>query len=210
MKKIITFLLCCAMLASIISCNKNDDIVLNNSSKTTSNTDLTLTEDSKNDTSINNSISNETASISEVLIDILQKQYTWHDFSVTYPQYEVTAQSPEAMNIVVEEFENVVFVFSGNSEDNILEYKMASVNAAGDVLLPKHFGKNFDRIIAEEAECASYVLSDDLMQHLYKYEDIFIYRDNFYYYIRGFRHSNTLTKEHIAMFLYDETHKRPW
>lgn len=115
-----------------------------------------------------------------------------------------------AVNIIIPEFENVVFVFSGNLEDNISEYKMVSINASGNVLLPEYFGKTFDQIITEEGNRVSYTLSDDLMQHLYKYEDIYIYRDDFYYYIRGYRHLNELTSEHIAMLRYDENQKRPW
>lgn len=148
--------------------------------------------------------------LSETLNDILQKQYAWKDFAAAYPQYEIIAQSAIAMNITVPEFENVVFVFSGALDEDVSEYKMASVNAPGDVLLPDHFGKTFEKIIEEEKERASYVISDDLMQHLYKYEYIYIYRDDFYYFIRGFRHSNALSSEHIAMFRYNENHKRPW
>ena len=87
---------------------------------------------------------------------------------------------------------------------------MVSVNADGNILLPEHFGKNFDQIIVDEGDRASFVLTDELMQHLYKYEDIYIYREDFYYYIRGYVHMNNLTSEHIAMFRYDENHMRPW
>ena len=87
---------------------------------------------------------------------------------------------------------------------------MVSINAPGNVLLPEYFGKTFDQIISEDPKRISYILSDDLMQHLYKYEHIFIYREDFYYYIRGYRHSNELTSEHIAMLRYDENQKRPW
>ena len=89
------------------------------------------------------------------------------------------------MNIVVPEFENVVFVFSGDLNTDISSYQMASVNAGGDILLPEHFGKTFDQIIAEESDHASYVLSDDIIPHSYKYEYVYIYRNDFYYFIRG-------------------------
>jgi len=158
----------------------------------------------------NNTSSSQNSSLSVILNDILQQQYTWSEFNAIYPQYKITAQSPIAMNVVVPEFENVIFVFAGDLDDNISEYKMASANAGGDVLLPEHFGKTFDQILSEEAVSASAEPSSEFMQHLYKYETIYIYREDFYYYIRGYRHTNELTSEHIAMFRYDESHNRPW
>lgn len=202
MKNILLCFLCCAMLFSTVSCNKSGKT---NSEKTNDLIQISDIEDS-----VTNYIGNESTSIVEKLNKILQKKYTWTIFSAIYPQHEITAQSTLSMNVIVPEFENVVFVFSGALTSNISEYKMVSVNAGGDILLPEYLNKTFDEIISKESECANYVLSDDLMQHLYKYEDIYIYRDNFYYYIRGFRHLNKLTSDHIAMFLYDETHKRPW
>ncbi len=157
-----------------------------------------------------NNTSSQNKSMSVILNDILQQQYTWSEFNAIYPQYEITAQSPIAMNVVVPEFENVIFVFAGDLNDNVSEYKMASANAGGDVLLPEHFGKTFDQILSEEADSASFEPSDEIMQHLYKYETIYIYREDFYYYIRGFRHTNELISENIAMFRYDESHPRPW
>ncbi len=212
MKKAILVLLCCAMLTTIVSCNKNNDIDLEtpDAVKDTANENIQQLKNINNKIADTNTSSAQNKSMSAILNDILQQQYKWSDFNVIYPQYEIKAQSSIAINVTIPEFENVVFVFSGNLNDNISEYKIASINAAGDILLPEHFGKTFDQILSEEAAHASYVPSDELMQHLYKYEDIYIYRDNFYYYIRGYRHLNELTSEHIAMLYYSESHKRPW
>lgn len=209
MKKAILALLGFVILIATVSCNKSDDINLEN---TNSNEVTKLPEFMSDDTTSLNTEDalDEHESLSETLNDILQKQYAWKEFAIAYPQFEIIAQSAIAMNITVPEFENVVFVFSGALDEDISEYKMASVNAPGDVLLPEHSGKTFEKIIEEENERSSYVISDDFMQHLYKYEYIYIYRDDFYYFIRGFRHSNALSSEHIAMFRYDENHKRPW
>ena len=212
MKKIIIALLCCAMLMLTISCCKNDNINL----KTANTVKDTTSENIQQYENINNKVynanisSSQNKSISKILNNILQQQYKWSDFKVIYPKYEITAQSSIAINVTIPEFENIVFTFSGNLSDNISEYKMASVNAPGDILLLEHFGKAFDQILLEEAAHASCIPADELMQHLYKYEYIYIYRDDFYYYIRGYRHLNELTSEHIAMFCYSESHKRSW
>ena len=157
-----------------------------------------------------NNTSSQNKSMTAILNDILQQQYTWSEFNAMYPQHKITAQSPIAMNVAVPEFENVIFVFAGDLNDNISEYKMASANAGGDVLLPEHFGKTFDQILSEEVASASADLTSEIMQHLYKYETIYIYREDFYYYIRGYRHGPKLTSDHIAMFRYDENHPRPY
>ena len=214
-KTVLSVLLCGALLSTATSFNRSNAIYSNNS------TDSQFLEENTSAhtqqiENINNKIADVNTSLSQnksmsaILNDILQKQYIWSEFNAIYPQYEITAQSPIAMNVVVPEFENVIFVFSGDLNDNISEYKMASANAGGDVLLPEHFGKTFDQILSEEADSASFEPSDEIMQHLYKYETIYIYREDFYYYIRGFRHTNELISENIAMFLYDESHPRPW
>lgn len=182
------------------------DTFLQNPSDTTKKSGILFIPATKN---LNNT-SFQNKSMSIILNDILQQQYTWSEFNAIYPQYEITAQSTIAMNIVVPEFEDVIFVFAGDLNDPVSEYKMASANAGGDILLPEHFGKTFDQILSEEADSASFVPTDEIMQHLYKYEDIYIYREDFYYYIRGYRHTNELISENIAMFLYDENHPRPY
>ena len=198
-------------MLSIVSCKKNDDMDLEmtDAVKDTANENIQHLKNINNKIADANTSLSQNRSMSVILNDILQQQYKWSDFNVIYPQYEIKAQSSIAINVTIPEFKNVIFVFSGNLNDNISEYKIASINAAGDVLLPEHFGKTFDQILLEEAANASCVPSDELMQHLYKYEDIYIYRDEFYYYIRGYRHLNELTSEHIAVLRYDESQKRP-
>ena len=213
-KTVLSVLLCCALLSTATSCNRSNVIYSNNSTDSQfleENTSAYTQQIENVDNQIfDTNTSSQNSSMSVILNDILQQQYTWSEFNAIYPQYEITAQSPIAMNIVVPEFENVIFVFSGDLNDNISEYKMASANASGDVLLPEHFGKTFDQILSEEAASASAEPSDEFMQHLYKYESIYIYREDFYYYIRGYRHGNELNLDHIAMFRYDESHPRPW
>jgi len=212
MKKTILILLCCATLIVTVSCSKNDYINL----ETANAVKDTTFENIQQYENINNKVDNTSISLSQnktvtaILNDILQQQYKWSDFKIIHPKYEITAQSSIAINVTIPEFENVVFTFSGNLNNNISEYKMASVNAPGEILLPEHFGKTFDQIITEESNRVSYTLSDNLMRHLYKYEDIYIYRENYYYYIRGYRHLNELTSESVAILRYDENHNRPW
>lgn len=182
------------------------DTFLQNPSDTTKKSGILFIPATKN---LNNT-SFQNKSMSVILNDILQQQYTWSEFNAIYPQYKITAQSPIAMNVVVPEFENVIFVFAGDLNDHISEYKMVSANAGGDVLLPEHFGKTFDQILSEEADSASFEPTSEMMQHLYKYETIYIYREDFYYYIRGFRHGPTLNSDHIAIFRYDESPMRPY
>lgn len=208
MKKAILILLCFVILFSTISCNNSSNMNLNNTSDLNADIDLTSTKNSDTNRAESDDGLNKNTSIVKALNDILQKQYSFKEFSTIYPNQEITAQSTIAINVTVPEFENVIFVFSGSLEDHISEYKMVSVNGAGDVLLSQHYGKNFDQIVAEEGERAKYVLSDNMTT--YKYEDIYIYRDDFYYYIRGFRHGDELISENIAMILYNENHKRPW
>lgn len=210
MKKTILILFCFVILISAVACNKTsgDDKVKEQQTHFNQNHESTI-EDAQYATGESKDYTEKNKTMSEIFNDILQKMYLWNDFIAIYPQYEITAQSKVAINVEVPEYENVVFVFSGDINDSVSEYTMVSVNAAGDVLLPEYFGKSFDQIIADEADFASYVPSDECMQHLYKYEEIYIYREDFYYFIRGFRHSNKLTSEHIAMLRYDEKHKFP-
>ena len=207
-KKMLSILLSALLAANICACNHIPSDRAEHTVEGNENPPVTADTEAKPTDSVHSPSQGQ--SIVFILNDILQKQYTWSDFSALYPQYQITAQSNTAMNIVVPEFENVVFVFSGDLNTDISSYQMASVNAGGDILLPEHFGKTFDQIIAEESDHASYVLSDDIIPRSYKYEYVYIYRNDFYYFIRGYRHSNELTADHIAMFQYDENHKRPW
>ncbi len=195
-KRILSMLLTAALLAApLTACDTEDDKI------DTQNTEATA--------SGANTATKENSTV-EALNAILQNEYTLQDFSALYPQYEIDAQSNMSINIIVPEFENVVYVFSGSLTDDISEYKMVSVNSGGDILLPEYLNKTFDEILSVEGTHASSVPSDDIVQHLYKYEFVYIYRENFYYYIRGFIHGNKLTSENIAMLRYDETHQRPW
>lgn len=200
MKKTILVLLFCGILVAAASCNANDTI----DSQTTAAITSSQPADS---TSL--PTKNETPTIVETFNNILQKQYTFSQFNSIYPQYEITSQSPVAINVEIPEFEDVIFVFSGEMNGDISTFTMASVNARGGVLLPEYYGKTFDQIKSEEPENVNLVPTDEIMQHLYQYEEIYIYRDDFYYYIRGYRHGRELTSDHIAMFRYDETHQRP-
>jgi len=200
MKKTILVLLFCGILVATASCNANDTI--------DSQTTAAITSSQPAD-STSRPTKNETPTIVETFNNILQKQYTFSQFNSIYPQYEITSKSPVAVNVEIPEFEDVIFVFSGEMNGDISNFTMASVNAGGDVLLPEYFEKTFDQIKSEEPENVTFVAAHEMFHHLYQYEEIYIYRDDFYYYIRGYRHGRKLTSDHIAMFLYDETHQRP-
>ena len=216
MKKTILVLLFCAMLVATASCNTSDDTDLESTAAittiqpadSTSNALSTPSDTTPKDTETNN-VENESPTIVETFNNILQKQYTFSQFNSIYPQYEITSKSPVAINVEIPEFEDVIFVFSGEMNGDISTFTMASVNAGGDVLLPEYFEKTFDQIKSEEPENVTFVAAHEMFHHLYQYEEIYIYRDDFYYYIRGFRHGTELTSDNIAMFLYDETHQHP-
>ena len=211
MKKVVSILLCLLVLFGMASCGENNGI----DTETTGSFEINHPADSSSaeqsdpeDSEPDNAESGGSAMVTR-LNGILQKQYTFSQFVSIYPQYEITSQSTVAINVEIPEFENVIFVFAGEVEDDISNYTMASANAGGDVLLPEHYGKTFDQIKSEEPENVNCIPTDEIMQHLYQYEYIYIYRDDFYFFIRGYRHGDELRSDHIAMCLYDDTHQRP-
>lgn len=209
-KEIVTMLLAAALMTSSLTACTNVEAAGNNiDDAIVENMELENTLFLYSDTN-NNLTNNCEQTMRVVLNNILQQEYTWLEFQALYPEYEITAQSPISMNIIIPEFDNVVFVFGGSLDDNISKYTMISVNASSTILLPEHFDKTFDVIIEEEGEKANYLLTDTIAQHLYKYEEIYIYRDDFYYYIRGWRHGEKLSSEHIAILRYNESHTRPY
>lgn len=147
--------------------------------------------------------------LSKELSDILHKEYKLNEFAAFYPRHEVTRQSPVKVNVTVPEFADVVFTFSGNADNDFSTYKMMSVSANGNVLLPEYVGKTFNEIVFLEKQNIRYTLASQETSPLYKYEHIYIYRDDFCYFISGLEKGGMLTSKRISIFQYDENHKRP-
>ena len=110
-KRLLTILLSALLVANMSACGYVP-------SREASNAEKTIESENKMNT-LTNVLESQEKSISSILEDILQQQYTWSEFNFIHPKYEITARSQVAVNIIIPEFENVIFVFSGNLEDNI-------------------------------------------------------------------------------------------
>lgn len=198
MKRFIAICAVCAILLSVLSgcdneANQNESLLESNFENESAYVNKTDEEEFKE-------------SITDIIRRIAATRPTLSEFKQTFSNCRTVRESIDGsyfyIDISTPELPGVLFsferVFGKNGYSQIY---LTSINAGADILLPEYLNVNIDDILENEGKYAFY---DEISEGDIIYGDVYIYRKEFYYYIQGYVHLNTLSKGGIYLKLYND------
>ncbi len=158
----------------------------------------------------NKNMSNNEDKPQEELIDIMDRlastRPTLDEFKQMYPDYRIVGESIDGsysyIHISTPDMPEVLFVFERYFGKNFYsQIYLTTICAGADLLLPEYLGMSIEDILEKEGESALYKsLSEQV-----SYGDVYIFRENFCYYIQGYVHPNELYENGIHIKLYNDS-----
>ena len=155
----------------------------------------------------------ETTSISkeqlaEEIENIAKSCPTLDEFKAAYPDCRTVSESPDGtydyVSVTSKSFPNATFMFERHfGENGYSKITLSSISAHASLLLPEYLNLKFTDIAELESELAKIEEYDE------GYSDLYIYREDFYYYISGCVHTSTLGADGIQIKMYNDKFLSP-
>lgn len=163
----------------------------------------------------NENMSNNEDKLQEDFINIIEKiaasRPTLDEFKQMYPHSRTVKESIDGsysyIVISTPDIPDVLFSFERYfGENGFSKIYLTSINASAALLLPEYVNMSIEDILKNEGEHAWY---DKIEHESISYGDVYIYRDNFCYYIQGYVHPYKLGTDGIHIKLYDDSFFSP-
>ena len=195
MKKAILVLLCCAMLGAAVSCGNHDY-------KQTSENDEELVN--KEISNINTSVllDENSPSNREILENLAAVRCTLDYFKQKFPNYRMVSDNVDYCTLKTNSLQNTYFYFQRlNGENGFSKYILQSISAPADILLPEFLNLSFEEItnkVEHSFRSPRLDIAANATSNLY------IYKESFFYEVRGSVHGDQLTTEYVFIYPYSE------
>ena len=155
----------------------------------------------------NDDIAKSERNLIDVLEDIAVMRPSLDEFKQIYPDCRVLREDIDGSysNIIIStsKMPNVLFSFERYfGKNGYSGIYLSSINASASLILPEYVNMSIADILQNEGELAFY---KEIQNTDVTYGDVYIYRENFYYYIQGYAHPYKLGEDGMYIKLYDDS-----
>lgn len=143
----------------------------------------------------------------EILEQIAAMRPTLDEFKQMYPDCRTLRESIDGsysyIDISTSQMPDILFSFERYfGKNGYSQIYLTSINVNASLVLPEYINMSIEDILENEGELAFYqeIRNDDIT-----YGDVYIYREDFYYYIQGYVHPNKLGEDGVYIKLYNDS-----